>query len=243
VEVIAPPGTFGTGSPLLQAPLDHPDSRGGARVRAFRMIRDLQDGVAVSEVAIDEFIANAERRGWPEVARAGLFSHVGQSWPPVYALRKRDRPSGGRSLMSALAIQVVMDCADPSRLAEFWAEALGYIVQPPPPGFASWEEFADNIGLPEDDRDRLAAVVDPEGAKPRVLFQKVPEPKTTKNRVHVDIDVSPGVPGGSDERKAQARTRAGQLTARGATLLREVDEPTGWCLVMADPEGNEFCLH
>jgi diguanylate cyclase (GGDEF)-like protein len=75
VEVIAPPDVRATGAPVRPA-IEHPDSRGAARVRAFRMVRDLQDGVAVSGVAIDEFITEAERRGWSEVVRAGLFVHV-----------------------------------------------------------------------------------------------------------------------------------------------------------------------
>ncbi|HVE96368.1 MAG TPA: VOC family protein [Pseudonocardiaceae bacterium] len=142
--------------------------------------------------------------------------------------------------MGALDIQVVIDCTDPRRLEEFWAAALSYVVQPPPPGFDSWEEFAEQIGLPP---DLLGAVIDPERIKPRILFQKVPETKTVKNRVHLDIDVAPGVALGSEERKAAAWARSKQLTARGATLLREYNEPIGWWLLMADPEGNEFCLH
>ena len=145
--------------------------------------------------------------------------------------------------MGALDIQVVIDCSDPRRLAEFWAAALNYNLQPPPPGFDSWEEFAERIGIPPEDRDGYAAVVDPEGVKPRILFQKVPETKTVKNRVHLDIDVAPGVAFGSEERKAAARARSEQLTARGATPLREFNEPIGWWLLMTDPEGNEFCLH
>ncbi len=144
--------------------------------------------------------------------------------------------------MGALDIQVVIDCSDPPRLAEFWAAALNYVLQPPPQGFDSWEEFAEKIGIPPEDHDRLAAVVDPKRGKPRILFQKVPETKTVKNRVHLDIDIAPGVAFGSEERKAAARARSEQLTARGAALLREVNEPAGWWLVMADPEGNEFCL-
>jgi hypothetical protein len=144
--------------------------------------------------------------------------------------------------MTALDIQVVIDCKDPARLAEFWADALGYVVQPPPPGFDSWEQFAERIGIPRQDWDRLSAVVDPDGAKPRILFQKVPEDKTVKNRVHLDIDVAPGAPPGGEERRAAARARAERLVALGAGLLRELDEPAGWCLVMSDPEGNEFCL-
>lgn len=145
--------------------------------------------------------------------------------------------------MSAHKIQVVVDCANPAKLAEFWAEVMGYVVEPPPPGFDSWEAFAERIGIPENEWDRLSAVVDPTRAGPRILFQKVPEPKTVKNRVHLDVDAAPGTPGGSDERRAGVRRRADELTSRGARLLREVDEPAGWCLVMADPEGNEFCLH
>jgi hypothetical protein len=145
--------------------------------------------------------------------------------------------------VAALDIQVVIDCANPADLAAFWADLLGYVVQPPPPGFSSWDEFADRVGVPPSDRDRLSAVVDPAGTKPRILFQKVPEPKSTKNRVHLDVDVVPGSPPGSEERKTAARAQAARLTARGASLLRELDEPVGWCLVMVDPEGNEFCLH
>lgn len=145
--------------------------------------------------------------------------------------------------MTALDIQVVIDCANPARLAEFWATALDYVVQPPPTGFESWEAFADKIGIPPDERDRLSAVIDPEGKRPRILLQKVPEPKAAKNRVHIDVDVLHGSPPGSDERKRAARQRCELLTGKGATLQRELAEPTGWCLVMADPEGNEFCLH
>jgi hypothetical protein len=140
-------------------------------------------------------------------------------------------------------IQVVVDCANPAKLAEFWAEALGYIVQPPPPGYSSWEQFAEQIGIPPEQYDTRAAVVDPEQAQPRLLFQKVPEPKAVKNRVHLDIDAAPDTPYGSEERKTRLRARAKELTALGASLLSEVDEPAGWCLVLADPEGNEFCLH
>jgi hypothetical protein len=145
--------------------------------------------------------------------------------------------------MSALTIQVVFDCADPTRLAEFWCELLGYVTEPPPPGFDTWDQFADHVGMPPEQRTRLAAVVDPERSRPRLFFQKVPEPKTAKNRLHLDVDVAPGVAHGSDERKAAARARSRELEARGGHLLHELDEPTGWCLVMTDPEGNEFCLH
>jgi hypothetical protein len=145
--------------------------------------------------------------------------------------------------MHAARIQVVIDCANPAKLAAFWAEALGHVIQPPPPGFGSWEAFAEQVGIPREDWDRLSAVVDPKGEEPRLLFQKVPEPKSVKNRVHLDVDAAPGTAFGSTERREQSRRRADELVTHGAQLIREIDEPAGWCLVMADPEGNEFCLH
>ncbi|GAA4860220.1 VOC family protein [Actinomycetospora straminea] len=138
----------------------------------------------------------------------------------------------------ALGVQITFDAHDPRRQAEFWALALDYVRQPPPPGFDTWEDFAAKIGMPEDQWDRLDAVIDPDGAGPRLLFQKVPEDKTVKNRVHLDVNVGEG----ADDRKAAARAHREKLEAAGARFLREVDEPAGWCFVMADPEGNEFCL-
>jgi hypothetical protein len=138
----------------------------------------------------------------------------------------------------AHSVQVTFDARDPAAQAEFWALALDYIVQPPPPGFDDWFAFAAAVGIPEDQWDRLSAAVDPDGVGPRVLFQKVPEPKELKNRVHLDVNVGAG----ADDRRARAAEHRTRLEAVGARFLREVDEPAGWCLVMADPEGNEFCL-
>jgi len=138
----------------------------------------------------------------------------------------------------AIPVQITFDAHEPARLAEFWALALDYFVQPPPPGFPDWETFAESIGIPPEQYDRLSAVVDPEGAGPRLLFQKVPEAKEVKNRVHLDVNISAG----SDDQRAAARAHAEKLQAAGARLLRELDEPSGWCLVLQDPEGNEFCL-
>ena len=131
--------------------------------------------------------------------------------------------------MSALTIQVVFDCADPAGLAEFWGELLGYVTEPPPPGFDSWDQFADHIGMPLEQRTRPAAVVDPEGSRPRLFFQKVPEPKTSRNRLHLDVDVAPGVArGGATEGRGRARSR--ELEARGAHLLHELDGSCRWSL-------------
>jgi len=92
----------------------------------------------------------------------------------------------------AVRIQVAFDCHDPAGLARFWAEALGYQEEPPPPGFDDWPAFLRSVEVPEDQGDRYAAVVDPDGAGPRVFFQKVPEDKVVKNRVHPDLSVSGG---------------------------------------------------
>lgn len=140
----------------------------------------------------------------------------------------------------ALGVQVTFDAHDPAAQARFWALALDYVVQPPPPGFDSWESFARQVGIPEDQWDRLSAAVDPDGAGPRVLFQKVPEGKTVKNRVHLDVNAGGERTG--EERRAHVRAHADRLVDAGARHLREVDEPSGWCLVLVDPEDNELCL-
>jgi hypothetical protein len=72
--------------------------------------------------------------------------------------------------MAAMAtgVQVVFDCADPDRLARFWAEALHYKIQDPPPGFDSWEAFLKAQDIPETDWNSASAVVDPDGVGPRI---------------------------------------------------------------------------
>jgi hypothetical protein len=93
----------------------------------------------------------------------------------------------------ATAIQVTIDCADPDRLARFWAEALGYRLEAPPDGFESWQAYWVSRGLPEEEVEGgYDAIVDPEGVRPRIWFQPVPEGKVVKNRVHLDLGVSGG---------------------------------------------------
>ncbi|MEJ5869142.1 VOC family protein [Pseudokineococcus sp. 5B2Z-1] len=140
-------------------------------------------------------------------------------------------------------LQVTVDCAGPGRLAAFWAQALGYEVQAPPPGFASWEEALAAMGVPPERWDDASAVVDPSGAGPRVYFQRVPEPKRGKNRLHLDVRAAPGLTG--EERMAALEQEAERLVALGATRLsRHEPRPPldAGHVVMADPEGNEFCL-
>ena len=142
-----------------------------------------------------------------------------------------------------LEIQVTIDCLDPGALAPFWAEALGYLVQEPPGNFDSWDEALAAMGVPEVNRNDASAVVDPAGRGPRVFLQRVPESKETKNRVHLDLRAAPGLAG--RQRMAALVTECERLVALGARRLRrfEPDPPLGaGFIVMADPEGNEFCL-
>jgi glyoxalase superfamily protein len=143
----------------------------------------------------------------------------------------------------SVGVQVVIDCADPAQLAEFWAAALGYKLQDPPPGFASWEEVLKANNVPESEWNSASAVVDPEGKGPRFFFQRVPEPKTVKNRLHVDLNVSGGFSVPLEERKRQSHAEAERLQGLGAKQLWINDNWSGYSIVLADPEGNEFCVH
>ena len=140
----------------------------------------------------------------------------------------------------AYTVQVTFDCADPGGLSRFWADALGCVVQPPPAGHESWPDFLASIGVPESDWGNASAVVDPEGTGPRLFFQRVPEGKTAKNRVHLDVNVGAGLEG--DERRAKVVAEAQRFTALGATEQRRAEERGEFWIVLQDPEGNELCL-
>jgi hypothetical protein len=140
----------------------------------------------------------------------------------------------------ATSIQVVFDCADPDAQAAFWAAALGYIVQPPPEGYESWEAFAEEHGMAEM-IGNVSAVVDPDGKGPRIFFQKVLEPKTVKNRVHLDLNVSDRRVGAEAGQKRVA-AEVERLIGLGAAKVGDFDEYGETWTVMRDPEGNEFCV-
>jgi catechol 2,3-dioxygenase-like lactoylglutathione lyase family enzyme len=140
-------------------------------------------------------------------------------------------------------VQITFDCADPAKLAAFWAEVLGYRLQDPPPGFESWDQALEAMGVPPERRNDASALVDPEGAGPRLFFQRVPEGKQVKNRLHLDVRAAPGLQG--DDRMAALEAEAERLAGVGATRVarHEPAPPLGFGhIVMADPEGNEFCL-
>jgi hypothetical protein len=140
-----------------------------------------------------------------------------------------------------LSLQVVIDCADPEKLSAFWAEAIHYKLQDPPTGYQSWEAFLEAQGVQQDQWNNASAIVDPEGQGPRIFFQRVPEPKITKNRVHLDVNVirpeaSP------EEREQQLNAEVERLKHLGARELYRAEEFGSRWVTMADPEDNEFCV-
>jgi hypothetical protein len=139
-------------------------------------------------------------------------------------------------------IQVVFACADPARLAEFWAAALGYIAQPPPDGFDSWEAFATSMGIPPERWNDVSAVVDPDGGGPRVLFERY-DGGEPNQRVHIDVNSVGAAEMTDDERRRRLTEERSRLEALGATFKREATGMAGeiW-IEMFDPEDNWFCV-
>lgn len=141
-------------------------------------------------------------------------------------------------------VQITFDCADPAGLAAFWAAVLGYQVQAPPEGFDSWDAALEAFGVPREEWNSRSAILPNEGTHPRIFFQRVPEGKTAKNRLHLDVRVVPGITG--EERMKALETEASRVASLGAARAYRVepDEVTmeAGFITMHDPEGNEFCL-
>jgi hypothetical protein len=145
--------------------------------------------------------------------------------------------------------QLTIDCADPSLMVRFWGPVLGYEVMPPPEGHVSWNEWYLAVGVPADELDLAGdgsdRLHDPTGGGPPIWFQAVPEPKTGKNRLHLDV-----YPTGRDRtlpwgrRTALVDARVGELVEAGATVRDTRADPENdfYAVVMLDPEGNEFCV-
>ena len=113
------------------------------------------------------------------------------------------------------AFQLVIDCAEPERLARFWAAALGYVPEPPPAGRG-----------------------------PRIWFQVVPEAKTIKNRLHIDVQASGGRQIPLEIRREQVDAAARRLARLGATMIAVSQEGADhYAVAMRDPEGNEFDIN
>jgi hypothetical protein len=139
--------------------------------------------------------------------------------------------------------QVTVDSADPHVLADWWAETLGWEVEPSDEEFIR-DMIAQGFATDADTqthngvlvwRDGAAILVpgeEPSPSRRRVLFQLVPEPKTVKNRIHLDVRVG----------AENVETVLEELHARGATFLHRANQgPHSW-VTAADPEGNEFCI-
>jgi hypothetical protein len=142
------------------------------------------------------------------------------------------------------SVQIVFACEDPARLAAFWAATLGYVVQPPPEGFDSWEAFAEALNIPRDRWNDISAVVDPDGVGPRVLFERF-DGGEPNQRVHVDVNAVGGHAANltDEERRRRLAEERARLEAVGATYKREATGVAGeiW-IEMYDPEGNWFCV-
>ncbi|MEJ8280559.1 VOC family protein [Pseudonocardia spirodelae] len=145
----------------------------------------------------------------------------------------------------AIPWTITVDCSDTRRLAAFWSAALGYVPSPPPRGFATWEDWLVSFDVPREEWGDGAALDDPDGVGPRISFLKVPEPRTVKNRLHLDLQVTGGRDRDPAERDAVLRAEAERLCGLGARVVHEALHPGSphvdhlW---MADPEGNDFCV-
>ena len=140
------------------------------------------------------------------------------------------------------SFQVVFDCADPGRVMRFWSGALHYPVPEPPEGAPSWEAWLTEHGVPEETWNDSRALEDPDGRGPRLFFQRVPEPKAAKNRLHLDVDVAGRPARPVEQRRPLVDAEADRLAGLGATRLDVQDKGDEYWVVMRDPEGNEFCL-
>jgi hypothetical protein len=141
--------------------------------------------------------------------------------------------------------QLTVDANDPALLARFWAQALGYQPLPPTEPDTTWHtHYRARLGAAATFDDRL---FDPDGLRPPIWFQQVPETKAGKNRLHLDL-----YPTGRDNTLSQQRrieiveAKVAELVDHGASVERRTrdDNPNDpvYFVVMHDPEGNEFCI-
>jgi Glyoxalase-like domain len=128
-------------------------------------------------------------------------------------------------------VQVTIDSANPAALATFWAAVLGYA----PPDIDGIHAALRALGHREEDLGDWYRIEDPAGNGPRLAFQRVPEAKTVKNRLHLDVTALGDGPG------ARA-VEVARLVALGATQVSVVTDEAGTFVILQDPDGNEFCV-
>ncbi len=150
----------------------------------------------------------------------------------------------------SVRFQLVVDCQDPELLARFWAGALGYVLEPPPEGFATWHDWRRAIGLSDSEPGIGAdSIVDPRGHGPRIWFAARPAAKVVKNRLHLDLHASTDGPYASTVRTIPLELRRQRVDAEVTRLAELGATVTGvlgdgsldhYAVGMKDPEGNEF---
>lgn len=148
--------------------------------------------------------------------------------------RVRRAPSYGVDV--AQRVQVAVDCQDATRLARFWAGVLGYRILGAPGGFESWEAYSRTQA--QQSGETWCKIVDPDGLGPSLLFHTVPEPKTVKNRIHLDVRARTGV----GDRRRDIDEFVDRILDLGGCIRQAVTDDAGYFVVMEDPEGNEFCV-
>jgi len=142
--------------------------------------------------------------------------------------------------------QLVIDCTDPDRQARFWAAALGYVLAPPPSGFATWNDYYRDLGVPEEELvDGADRISDPQGGGPAIWFNVVSEAKVVKNRLHIDVHASGDRSDPIEVRKQRVDAEAQRLAGLGATItvVMQQDGLDHYAVGMKDPEGNEFDIN
>jgi len=145
----------------------------------------------------------------------------------------------------AVRYQLVINCADPAVMTRFWSEALGYVLEPPPAGFDSWDDYRRHVGLVSELGKGTDSIVDPDGSGPRIWFQVSPDRKTVANRLHFDVRGSGSWDLPLDIRRERIDAEARRLCDLGATMVAVLaEEGVDWYAVaMRDPEGNEFDIN
>lgn len=141
-----------------------------------------------------------------------------------------------------MGFQLTFDCAEPGKLADFWAAVLHYKPADPPAGFASWADWLTQQGVPPAEWDDGAVIADPRGNQPRLCFSRVPEGKITKNRLHLDLDASSGPSAPLTKRRAEVDQEVERILALGGLVVERYEATDHYHALMRDPEGNEFCV-